>query len=100
TIHYAPDRPADVQHVKLAIELDFEQEMVRGTASTTFVVLYEEIRTIALDAVALQIEKVALVDGQVLEYSVTEKQLIVTLDRPYAHGESFTIDVTYQARPR
>ncbi len=100
TIHYAPDRPADVQHVKLAIVLDFEQEMVRGTASTTFVVLYEEIRTIALDAVALQIEKVALAGGQALEYSVTEKQLIVTLDRSYAHGESFTIDVTYQARPR
>jgi aminopeptidase N len=100
TIHYAPDRPADVQHVRLALELDFEQEMVRGTASTTFVVLYEKVRTIALDAVALQIEKVALAGGQTLDYSVTDKQLIVTLDRPYTHGETFTVDVTYQARPR
>src|SRR5215469_17004270 len=70
-VQYAPDRPADVQHVKLDIELDFEQEMVRGTAFLTFVALYEEVRTITLDAVVLQIEKVALADGRELEYSTT-----------------------------
>jgi aminopeptidase N len=99
-VQYAPDRPVDVRHVKLDIELDFEQEMVRGTASITFVALYEEVRTITLDAVSLQIAKVALADGRSLEYSTTDKHLIVTLDRPYQHGEELTIAVTYQARPR
>jgi aminopeptidase N len=97
---YAPDRPADVRHVKLDIELDFDLEMVRGTAYTTFMALYEEVRTITLDAVGLQIERVALAEGQVLEYRTTDKHLVVTLDRPYLHCEEFTIGVTYRVRPR
>src|SRR6266581_2281789 len=35
-LQYAPDRPADMQHVKLVITLDFDQETVNGTAYTTF----------------------------------------------------------------
>lgn len=99
-VQYAPDRPADVKHVRLEITLDFEQETISGTAYTTFSTLYEEARTITFDAVELQIEKVALADSTDLAYSVTNKKLIVTLDRPYHHGEEFTIAVTYHARPR
>src|SRR5579885_2520064 len=99
-VQYAPDRPADVKHVRLEITLDFEQETISGTVYTAFSTLYEEARTITFDAVELQIEKVALVDGTDLAYSTTNKKLIVTLDRPYHHGEEFTIAVTYHARPR
>ena len=99
-VQYAPDRPADVKHVKLVIELDFEQETVRGTAYTTFSALYEAVQTITFDAVELQIEQVALVDGPQLAYHTTDKQLIVTLDCPRHHGEEFTIAVTYHAKPR
>ena len=31
SVHYAPDRPADVKHVKLEVTLDFEQETIAGT---------------------------------------------------------------------
>src|SRR5579885_2979697 len=99
-VQYAPDRPADVKHVRLEITLDFEQETISGTVYTAFSTLYEEAKTITFDAVELQIEKVALVDGTDLAYSTTNKKLIVTLDRPYHHGEEFTIAVTYHARPR
>src|SRR5437588_2405837 len=85
-VHYAPDRPADVQHVKLVISLDFEQEMVSGTVYTTFSALYEEVRTISFDAVELHIESVTLENGKKLAYSTPHKKLIVTLDRPYRHG--------------
>ncbi len=98
--HYAPDRPADVQHVKLVIALDFEQETVSGTVFTTFSALYEEVKTISFDAIDLLIENVALADGQQLTYSSTDKKLIVTLDRPYQHSEQFTLAVTYHAKPR
>src|SRR5256714_12669225 len=60
SVQYAPDRPADVKHVKLVITLDFEQETVRGTVSTTFSTLYEEIKTISFDAIDLHIERVML----------------------------------------
>ncbi|GAC1683060.1 MAG: M1 family aminopeptidase [Ktedonobacteraceae bacterium] len=99
-LQFAPDRPADVRHVKLEVALDFEQEMVSGTASTTFSALYEEVKTISLDAEELQIERVTLAGGEKLSYAYTGKKLIVTLDRAYKHGEHFTIAVQYHARPR
>ncbi|GCE25954.1 aminopeptidase [Dictyobacter alpinus] len=99
-LHFAPDRPADVQHVKLDVTLDFDQETISGTVYTTFLALYEEVRSISLDAEELQIEKVALENGTRLEYSTTERKLIVVLDRPYKHGEQFTVAVTYHAKPR
>ncbi len=99
-VQYAPDRPADVQHVRLAIALDFEQESISGIVSTTFSVLYEEIKTVSFDAIDLHIEHVTLADGKTLAYSADGKKLTVTLDRPYHYGEVFTVAVTYHAKPR
>ncbi|MFL5625035.1 MAG: M1 family aminopeptidase [Ktedonobacteraceae bacterium] len=99
-VHYAPDRPADVKHVKLDITLDFEQETVSGTVSTTFSALYEEVKSIPFDAVELQIERVTLDGGKELAFSADGKKLTVTLDRPYHHGEEFTVAVQYYAKPR
>ncbi|MBX5450753.1 MAG: HEAT repeat domain-containing protein [Thermogemmatispora sp.] len=100
SVHYAPDRPADITHVKLEISLDFERETVRGTAWTSFTALYDEVRTVAFDAVDLHIEQVMLDDGASLSYSLEPERLIVTLDRPYRYGEAFTIGVRYWAQPR
>ncbi len=99
-VQYAPDRPADVKHVKLVIALDFEQETVSGTIFTTFSVLYEEVKTISFDAIDLQIERVTLDGGKELAFSNDGKKLIVTLDRAYHYGEAFTVAVEYHAKPR
>jgi aminopeptidase N len=114
-VQYAPDRPADVTHVKLVIALDFEQETVSGTVYTTFSALYDNLKTITFDAVDLQIERVMMEDGSVmrstenhlaleggkeLAFSVGSNKLTVTLDRPYHYGEQFTIAVEYHAKPR
>ncbi len=96
---YAPDRPADVKHVRLDIALDFEQEAVSGTANTTFSTLYEEVTTISFDAVELHVERVML-SGREQEFSTDGKKLLVTLDRAYTHGEEFTLAVEYHAKPR
>lgn len=99
-VQYAPDRPADVKHVKLVIALDFEQETVSGTAYTTFSALYDEVNSITFDAVDLHVEEVALAGGGKLAYSEGNNKLHVTLDRAYHYGEEFTIAVTYHAKPR
>ncbi len=99
-VQYAPDRPADVKHVKLVIALDFDNETISGKACTTFSALYDELKTITFDAVELQIERVTLENGTELAYSTDAKKLIVTLDRTYHHGEQFTIVVEYHAKPR
>lgn len=98
-VQYAPDRAADVKHVKLEIALDFEQETVSGTVSTTFSALYDEVSTIVFDAVELHVERVTL-GGKEQEFSADGKKLLVTLDHPYTHGEEFTLAVEYHAKPR
>lgn len=99
-VQYAPDRPADVKHVKLVITLDFEQETVSGTVSTSFSALYEEVKSVSFDAIDLQVERITLAGGKELTFSNDGKKLTVTLDRPYHHGEEFTVDVQYHAKPR
>ena len=99
-VQYAPDRPADVKHVKLVIALDFEQETVSGTVYTTFSALYDDLKTITFDAVELHIERVMLEDGKELAFSTDAKKLIVTLDHSYNYGEQFTIAIEYNAKPR
>jgi aminopeptidase N len=99
-MQYAPNRPADVKHVKLDITLNFEQETVSGTVYTTFSALYDDLKTITFDAVELHIERIKLENGKELAFSVGEKKLIVTLDRAYRYGEEFTIEVQYYAKPR
>ncbi|HYT35294.1 MAG TPA: M1 family metallopeptidase, partial [Ktedonobacteraceae bacterium] len=99
-VQYAPDRPADVKHIKLVITLDFEQETVSGTVSATFSTLYEEVKSVSFDAIDLQIERVTLNGGKELAFSNDGKKLTVTLDRPYQHGEEFTVAVEYHAKPR
>jgi len=96
---YAPDRPADVKHVRLDIALDFERETVSGTVYTTLSALYEEVNTVSFDAVELHVERVTLA-GREQEFSTDDKKLLVTLDRPYTHGEEFTLAVEYHAKPR
>src|SRR3984893_9010992 len=97
--HYAPDRPADVRHIRLEIALDFEHEMVSGTVYTTFSSLYEELKTLTLDAVNLHIEQISLSNGTRLKYSADGKQLNITLDHTRNYGEEFTIAVRYSAKP-
>jgi aminopeptidase N len=99
-LQFAPDRSADIQHVKLNVALDFEQETISGNVSTTFSALYEEVRSLTFDAIELHIESVTLENGTSLAYTTTDKKLTVTLDRPYQYGEVFTIVINYHARPR
>jgi aminopeptidase N len=99
TLQYPPDRPADVRHIKIDIALDFEQETISGTVYTTFSALFEEVKSIAFDAVELHIQKVTIGDNEVT-YSTSDKKLTVQLDRSYQHGEEFTIAITYNAKPR
>ena len=97
---YAPDRPADVRHVKLDIALDFERETVSGTVYTTFSALFDEVKTVTFDAIDLHVERASLDKGGELPFSNDAKKLVVALDRPYHFGEQFTVAVEYSAHPR
>ena len=98
---YAPDRPADVRHVDIAVKLDFDNESVSGVATTTFSALFQEVRDITFDAAELVVERVSMAGGDApLAFWTEGEKLRVRLDRAYTHGEEFGVVVRYSARPR
>jgi aminopeptidase N len=100
--HYAPDRPADVRHIVLDLTVDFDQRTIRGTATTHFTALFDNLRAVTLRAAELIIERVTLdgPDGPPLSYTCSGSWLRVELDQPRSHGDAFAITITYHARPR
>lgn len=98
---YAPDRPADVRHVDIAVRLDFDAQSVAGDVTTTFRALFQEVREVTLDAAELDVSDVTLGDGTTsLRYWTEREKLHIALDRPYPYGEEFAVRVRYSARPR
>ncbi|HEX6817933.1 MAG TPA: M1 family aminopeptidase [Ktedonobacterales bacterium] len=98
---YAPDRPADVRHVDIAVTLDFAAKSVAGTVTTSFAALFEEVREVTFDAAELAIEQVSLAGADTaLAYWTEGEKLHVRLDRVYHHGEEFAVAIRYSAHPR
>ncbi len=98
---YAPDRPADVRHVDIAVTLDFERKQVHGVVTHSFAALFDAVRVITLDAAELHIEQVTLADGVTpLGWWSEGEKLRIQLDRDYAYGEEFGVRVAYWAQPR
>ncbi len=79
TPHYTPDRPVQVEHIALDLELDIEAETVTGTCSLRLRSRREGVTQLRLDAVDLQIDQVSCngaappyqYDGEVLLVDVT-----------------------------
>ena len=90
SVQYAPDRPADVTHVRLVSRWTLSKKPSVARSVPRFTALYEEIKSISFDAIDLQIERITLADGKELPFSNDGKKLTVTLDRPYHYGEEFT----------
>ncbi|HST89532.1 MAG TPA: M1 family aminopeptidase [Ktedonobacterales bacterium] len=98
---YAPDRPADVRHVDIAVTLDFDTKSLRATVTTDFTTLFEQVAEVTFDASELQIERVTMSGADTpLTYWSEGEKLHVRLDRPYHYGEAFGVRVAYTATPR
>ncbi|MGO8948175.1 MAG: M1 family aminopeptidase [Ktedonobacterales bacterium] len=98
---YAPDRPADVQHLDINVTPDFVAQSVSGTVTTYFSVLFEQIQVVSFDAAELQIEQASLAGTETpLAFWTEGEKLYVQLDRVYRYGEGFGVTVRYSAHPR
>lgn len=60
--HYAPDRSIDITHLRLEIQVDFEQQAIHGVATLDARVIAIEVTLLELDADELHIERVSLVE--------------------------------------
>lgn len=124
-VHVLPRRTCELQHLALTVAIDEPRRSVRGSARLTLRAFPAEggLREVALDAAELDVTAVRLLAapragarrgarvasaakpsvaarGKSLTFATEPQHLRVTLDRAYAAGETFTIEVTYSAAPR
>lgn len=99
----APTRTHDLIHTKLDVSFDWSKQHLNGKAVLELKPIYQARQELRLDAKGFDIHKVALMNtmGQVpLQYRYeNNKDLYITLDRPYKAGELFRVYITYTAKP-
>jgi aminopeptidase N len=96
---YAPDRVVDVEHLKLALDVDPSAQRITGTATLTARVIAPGTRHVILDAVELEIERVSE-GGKPVGFHHDGTRLRVDLGSPHATGDTITLEIRYGGRPR
>jgi aminopeptidase N len=96
---YAPDRVFDVQHLALALDIDPQRRTVEGTATLRGAVVAPGTRAIELDAVELEIDRVA-VDGAAATFRHDGRKLQIELASPAKLGAELVVAVRYRGAPR
>jgi aminopeptidase N len=98
--HYNPDRPGQVEHIKLTLNLDIPNQSLQGTCEIKLNPIRNGISELSLDAVNLQIDSVNVAysnepisqkfdyDGEVLKIYLSELTEV---------GKSINIAIAYQA---
>jgi aminopeptidase N len=93
--HFAPDRPCDIVHIAMTLQLDLAQQSLRGTCATTVRAVQEAVSGLTLDAVDLQIAQVRQAGGATLPYDYNGQRLRVTFPEPLQRGATATVAVDY-----
>src|SRR5262245_66581229 len=93
--HFAPDRPCDIVHIALTLQLDIAQQSLRGTCATTVRAVQEAVPGLTLDAVDLQIVQVRQAGGATLPYDYDGQRLRITFPAPLQRGMTTTAEGDY-----
>ncbi|MDX2273288.1 MAG: M1 family metallopeptidase [Cyanobacteriota bacterium] len=92
--HYTPDRPGQVEHIRLDLTLDLEQQRVAGICQIRLNPIRSGITTLTLDAVHLDVQAVQ-VNQQIQTFDYDGKILEIYLTQPTAMGQLLTLTITY-----
>ena len=92
--HYNPDRPGQVEHICLNLDLDIPQQTLRGICEITIKPVRHGITELTLDAVNLQITTVHIQE-LALRFEYDGKFLKVYLTQPTTKAESFKMAIAY-----
>lgn len=94
--HYTPDRPGQVKHIALDLDLDIPQQRYRGTCRIRLSPMRNGITHLTLDAVSLHIESVTV--GAIAQaFDYTGEQLHITLSTPTQVGNSLELAIAYHS---
>ncbi|MGL4619608.1 M1 family aminopeptidase [Chroococcidiopsis sp.] len=98
--HYNPDRPGQVEHIFLDLNLDILNQSYDGTCTIQLKPVRNGIDRLTLDAVSLNIHSVQ-VDATSTTYDYDGQQLQVHLANPTQTGQSIKIAIAYSvAKPQ
>ncbi|AFY60791.1 M1 family metallopeptidase [Synechococcus sp. PCC 6312] len=92
--HYNPDRPGQVEHIFLDLNLDLQQQQCWGTCQIRLNPIVPGLEQLTLDAVNQNIKGVWIND-QSVNYSYDGEQLIIALAHPPTPGQPITIKIDY-----
>jgi aminopeptidase N len=92
----AVDRPADIQHIRLDLDLFLAEKRIAGTATIDLVPL-RPLNSVRFDAVGHEVSSVTL-DGNRLSFQNTGTELLVEFPDARRKGERLKLVVAYQVR--
>ena len=93
--HFAPDRPCDIVHIALTLQLDIAQQSLQGTCATTVRAVQDTVSSLTLDAVDLQIMHVRQSGGAALPYDYDGQCLRITFPEPLHRSTPTTVEIDY-----
>ncbi|MEM9213444.1 MAG: M1 family metallopeptidase [Cyanobacteria bacterium P01_F01_bin.150] len=92
--HYNPDRPGQVNHILLDLDLDISNQCYGGTCSITITPVRSDIKSLTLDAVDLAIDSVKI--GRSKQgFDYDGEQLQIHLSKPTVVGKAITVAIAY-----
>ncbi len=97
--YYAADRVVDIEHIKIAVDIDVANKVVRGVVTLRITALAEVVNQLELDAVELTISAVRMADKAV-EFSHDGKKLRIDLASRLKAGSTTTVEISYAGAPR
>lgn len=92
------ERINNLEHTKLKVSFDFDRSELNGEAWITVQPHFYPTQTLTLDAKAMLIHEVSMVDS-LLKYSYKNNKLQIALPKTYQKGEEYTVYIKYTARP-
>jgi aminopeptidase N len=95
--HYNPDRPGQVEHIFLDINLDIENQSYQGTCTVTLKPIRDRLTSLTLDAVNLNIQSVDI-DGVAQEFDYDGEQLQIKLSVPTEINQQIKIAIAYSCQ--
>ncbi len=98
TPRYAPDRPWNLSHVKIDLDLDFKKQSIAGRCILTL----EAVRasdSLILDSFELDVRSVK-VGRTEARFKNDGKRLRIALPKRCRRGQSITVSVDYSTTPR
>ena len=96
---YAPDRQADILHIKIDITPDMAEHTIAAETTIEFSPISKPLKEFRLSAVELNISKVES-SHDIDHYSNDDEQIIVTFKTTIPAGQKGYVAITYTAEPK